>query len=212
MGGNSTRSAGCLDSYANFRTAHVGPQITGGMLCQSWAGQWTKGGTSEYDIAAGGKVKKLATGYTKHYKAGELATVETGLGASGTGKKGAVLAWAQLPGSSGSSAVGVPQTLPGTRTLYLSAADGVQWMLDFEQYGAAGRRRLPDPRRLLHDRRHRRPSRRARRYARRSTRRSSARGSAGSHGIYRDGATCLRPAADVRRRQGARGRVGLRPR
>lgn len=36
-------------------------------------------------MIVGGKVKQLATGYTKHYKASELAAVKTGLGASSSG-------------------------------------------------------------------------------------------------------------------------------
>jgi hypothetical protein len=101
------------------------------------------GGTAQYATAAGGKVEKLATGYTKHWRKGELATVKTGLGAAGTAKKGAVFAWAELPGSSGSPAVGVPQPVPGKRTLYLSAANGVTWLLDFEQYGAEDEEGFP---------------------------------------------------------------------
>ncbi|MCX4237372.1 S8 family serine peptidase [Streptomyces sp. NPDC020707] len=123
-----------LDSYANFRTAHAGPQVTDGTLYQDWAGLWTKP-AEEYDTLAGGKVKQLATGYTKHYKASELATVKTGLGASSSGKKGAIFAEGKLPGSPGYFPTGIQQTLPGTRTLHLSTAGGVKWKLDFEQHG-----------------------------------------------------------------------------
>ncbi|MFF3712869.1 S8 family peptidase [Streptomyces phaeochromogenes] len=123
-----------LDSYANFRTAHAGPQITDGSLYQQWGGHWTKP-AAEYDTLAGGKVKQLATGYTKHYKASELATVKTGLGASSSGKKGVIYAWGELPGSTSTFAPGVQQTLPGTRTLRLSTAGGAKWKLDFEQHG-----------------------------------------------------------------------------
>ncbi|MEU6027292.1 S8 family peptidase [Streptomyces tauricus] len=133
--GNSSYSFGWwLDSYTNFRAAHAGPQITDGTLYQQWDGHWAKP-AEEYDTTAGGKVKQLATGYTKHYKASELATVKTGLGASASGKKGAINAWGSLPGSSGSSAIGIQQTLPGTRTVHLSTAGGVKWNLDFEQHG-----------------------------------------------------------------------------
>ncbi|MGW6016354.1 peptidase S8, partial [Streptomyces sp. NPDC055210] len=133
--GNSSYGFGWwLDSYDNFRSAHAGPQITDGTLYQQWDGHWAKP-AEEYDTTAGAKVKQLATGYTKHYKASELATVKTGLGASASGKKGALTAWGSLPGSSGSSAISVPQTLPGTRTVHLSTAGGVKWNLDFEQHG-----------------------------------------------------------------------------
>ncbi|WP_328494316.1 S8 family peptidase [Streptomyces sp. NBC_00414] len=133
--GNGSYSFGWwLDTYTNFRAAHAGPQITDGTLYQQWDGHWAKP-AEEYDTTAGAKVKQLATGYTKHYKASELATVKTGLGASSSGKKGAITAWGSLPGSSGSSAIGIQQTLPGTRTVHLSTAGGVKWNLDFEQHG-----------------------------------------------------------------------------
>ncbi|MFF1453298.1 S8 family serine peptidase [Streptomyces sp. NPDC058274] len=134
--GNGSYSYGWwLDSYENFHTAHLGPQITDGSLSQQWDAHWTKGDDAQYDTTAAAKVKQLATGYTKHYKANELATVKTGLGGSTSGKKGAVTAFGWLPGSSGSSAISIPQALPGTRTLHLSTGGGVKWSIDFEQYG-----------------------------------------------------------------------------
>ncbi|WRZ35522.1 S8 family serine peptidase [Streptomyces phaeochromogenes] len=131
-----------LDSYANFRTAHAGPQITDGTLYQQWGGHWVKP-AAEYDTLAGGKLKQLATGYTKHYKASELATVKTGLGASSSGKKGVIYAWGELPGSTSTFAPGVQQKLPGTRTLRLSTAGGVKWKLDFEQHGGLDENGFP---------------------------------------------------------------------
>ncbi|MBA2949048.1 S8 family peptidase [Streptomyces himalayensis] len=124
-----------LDSYANFGTRGLGPQITDGSLYQQWDGHWTKGATAEYDTKAGARVKQLATGYTKHYKKSELATVKVGLGASAKGKEGAVTAWGYLPDSSSGSAISFPQQLPSTRTLYLSTANKVKWTFDVEQYG-----------------------------------------------------------------------------
>ncbi|MGW0473943.1 S8 family peptidase [Streptomyces coeruleorubidus] len=124
-----------LDSYADLRTAHVGPQITDNSVTQQWDGHWSKGDKEQYDVTGGGKVKQLATGYTKHYKASELATVKAGLGAAAKGKKGAISAVGWLPWSSGASSIGIEQSLPGTRTLHLSTTGGVQWGLDFNQYG-----------------------------------------------------------------------------
>ncbi|MEV0690960.1 S8 family serine peptidase [Streptomyces sp. NPDC050388] len=124
-----------LDSYANFRSAHLGPQITDGSLTQQWDAHWSKGSKTQYSTVTGGKVKKLATGFTRTYKASELATVKVGLGAAASGKKGAVGAFGWLPGSYSASSIGIPQTLPGTRTLYLSTKGGVKWDLDFEQQG-----------------------------------------------------------------------------
>ncbi len=124
-----------LDSYKNFRTAHLGPQLPAGTLRQQWDGHWTKGANGQYDVTTGGPVTKLATGYTKHYKAADLATVKVRMGAAARGKKGSVDAVGWLPGSSSASSVSIPQTLPGTRTLHLSAKGGVRWQLEFAQNG-----------------------------------------------------------------------------
>ncbi|MHC3468141.1 S8 family peptidase [Streptomyces sp. 7R007] len=124
-----------LDSYDNFRTKGLGPQITDGSLTQSWDGHWTKGDDEEFDATTGGVVKQLATGYTKHWKASELATVKVGMGAAASNKTGAVSALGWLPVSSGASAIGIEQKLPGTRKLHLSTVNGVKWDLEFEQYG-----------------------------------------------------------------------------
>ncbi|MEU1848134.1 S8 family peptidase [Streptomyces sp. NPDC019990] len=134
-GDNSFGFGWWLDSFADIRTAHVGPQITDGSLTQQWDGHWSKGDKEEYNTVAGGPVKQLATGFTKHYKASDLATVKAGLGAAASGKKGAINAFGWMPGSSGASAIGIQQTLPGTRTLHLSATGGAEWQLDFTQYG-----------------------------------------------------------------------------
>ncbi|WP_316747782.1 S8 family serine peptidase [Streptomyces herbicida] len=122
-----------LDTYENFRTAGLGPQITDGSLYQQWDGHWIKGDNEQYDTVAGTHVKQLATGYTKHYKAGDLATVKANLGAAASGKKGSVNAVGWLPESSGGSSIGVPQAIPSTRTLHLSTQSGVKWGMDFEQ-------------------------------------------------------------------------------
>ncbi len=124
-----------LDSYEGFRTRHLGPRVTDGSLYQQWDGHWTKGSTEQYDTVAGGPVQQLATGYTRHYKKGDLATLKTGLGASVRGKQGAVSAVGMLPGGIGGSSLGIPRSLPGTRTLHLSTQAGVRWDVSFEQYG-----------------------------------------------------------------------------
>ncbi|MEU6663492.1 S8 family serine peptidase [Streptomyces sp. NPDC046821] len=124
-----------LDSYTNFRTAGLGPEASGIQLQQQWSGAWTKGADTEYDTVSGGTVKKLATGYTKHYKASDLATVKVGLGGAASNKTGALTAYGMLPVSDGGWAVAVDQKLPGTRTLHLSTGDKVKWGLDFSQNG-----------------------------------------------------------------------------
>ncbi|KDN79908.1 S8 family serine peptidase [Streptomyces sp. SudanB52_2052] len=142
-GDNSYGFGWWLESFGDIRTAHVGPQITDGSVTQQWDGHWSKGDKEEYDIVAGGPVKQLATGFTKHYKAGELATVKVGLGAAASGKKGAVSAVGWMPWSTGASSIGIPQTLPGTRTLHLSAQGGVEWQLEFAQYGGVDQDGFP---------------------------------------------------------------------
>ncbi len=122
-----------LESYDNFRSAHLGPQITDGSLFQQWDAHFSKGTKEQYNTVTGAKVKKLATGYTRHHKAGDLATVKVGMGAAASGKKGVVSAFGMLPQSGGASSFGYAQSLPGTRTLHLSATGGVKWDLDFEQ-------------------------------------------------------------------------------
>ncbi|MFI6339686.1 S8 family peptidase [Streptomyces sp. NPDC050535] len=122
-----------LGSFKDLRVAHVGPAITSG-LHQSWSGTWAKGAATEYDIFTGGKVTKLQGAKVKHYKASELSTVKVNLGASATGKSGAVLAYGELADDF-SSSVEVGQKLPGTRTLHLSTGDQVKWGLVFIQYG-----------------------------------------------------------------------------
>ncbi|MEU6122390.1 S8 family serine peptidase [Streptomyces sp. NPDC047123] len=124
-----------LDEFKNFRTGAVGPAPTGVDLTQQWAAVWTKGDNTEYDTLAGGPVKQLATGYTKHYKASELATVKAGLGAAASGKKGSLRAAGELPSTSSAWSISVPTKLPTTRTVYLSTADKVKWGLEFEQNG-----------------------------------------------------------------------------
>ncbi|MFJ5261230.1 S8 family peptidase [Streptomyces sp. NPDC088387] len=134
--GNNGASFGWwLDSYSNFHTAHIGPQITDGSLAQQWDAHWAKGADKQYSTTVGGKVKQLANGYTKHYKASELATVKVNAGAPARGKTGAVTAFGWLPESSGASAISPEQKLPGTRTLYLSTVSGAKWDLSFDQYG-----------------------------------------------------------------------------
>ncbi|MFD5496321.1 S8 family serine peptidase [Streptomyces sp. NPDC127091] len=131
-----TGSGWWLESYDNFRSAHLGPQFTGGSLTQQWDAHWSKGTKEQYSTTTGGKVKKLATGFTRAYKASELATVKVGMGSAASGKKkGAVGATGWLPGGFSASSVAIPQTLPGTRTLYLSTQGGVKWDLGFDQHG-----------------------------------------------------------------------------
>jgi subtilisin family serine protease len=122
-----------LESFQDLRVGHIGPAVSSG-LSQSWSGTWTKGENTEYDVFTGSKVTKLQGAHVKHYKASDLATVRTNLGAASSGKTGAVTAYGFLPADF-SFGTAVEQKLPGTRTLHVSTGDHVQWGLDFEQYG-----------------------------------------------------------------------------
>jgi subtilisin family serine protease len=120
-----------LDTFANLRMAHLGPEVTG--LSQTWNGQWTKGANAEYDVATTAKVKKIQGDKVRHFKASELATVKNNLGAAASGKSGGLATWGLFPEN---VVLGLPveQKLPGARTLYLSTSDKIQWSFDFEQY------------------------------------------------------------------------------
>ncbi|MEU9454885.1 S8 family peptidase [Streptomyces sp. NPDC048277] len=121
-------------SFADIRVAHVGPPVD--HLAETWSGQWTKGANAEYDTAAAAPVKRI-TAYVRHYRASDFATLDIGLGASASGKTGAVALTGSVPNGYGFMSAGadaVPQKLPGTRTYHVSAVDGVQWRPDFYQY------------------------------------------------------------------------------
>lgn len=132
-----------LGSYKNFRTAALGPRPASGTLFQQWDGHWSKGQTQEYATVSGGPVRQFATGYTKHYKAADLATVKARLGAAASGKTGSVGALGSLPGSSSGSSISLQRKLPATHTLHLSARGGVRWQLEFEQDGGVDQDGFP---------------------------------------------------------------------
>ncbi|WP_411082004.1 S8 family peptidase [Streptomyces sp. cmx-18-6] len=117
-----------------LRTAHIGPKITDGSVRQYWAGRWDKGASSEYNIATGGPVQQLATGYSRKYTAGQFATLKVGLGVGAVKNKvGLLLAWPELPGGHTLHGEPTAQKLPGTRTVKVSTTDKVRWGLEFAQ-------------------------------------------------------------------------------
>ncbi|MFI0931396.1 S8 family peptidase [Streptomyces sp. NPDC021019] len=124
-----------VDSPAGLRTLHVGPRITDGSLAQHWSGTWTKGASTEYDIAVGGRVERLATGYSRKFTAGQLAKVKVAMGSAASKKKGTVTAFPYLPTHDSGWSHASEQRLPGTRTLYVSTADKVAWSFGFDQLG-----------------------------------------------------------------------------
>ncbi|MFE6852622.1 peptidase S8, partial [Streptomyces sp. NPDC057674] len=124
-----------LRSFAGFRTAHLGPAVTDGSLLQTWDAHFLKDATSQYSVAFGGRTTKVSTGYTKHVKANELATLKVGLGASAPGKSALVSPFARIPGAPEGNGFSDLQPAPGTRTFYVSTADDVEWVTKFTQAG-----------------------------------------------------------------------------
>ncbi|MFJ2788928.1 MULTISPECIES: S8 family peptidase [unclassified Streptomyces] len=135
-GGNWLANSYSLESFTGLRTAHIGPEITDGSLSQTWSTQWKKPSGEEYRTVSGGKANRFATGYTKHFAAGEFATVRVGLGGSVKGKRGDL----SLTGTTGVSEVGppdsAPEPLPASRTLLLSTAEKATWNMHYRQYGS----------------------------------------------------------------------------
>ncbi|MEV7618051.1 S8 family serine peptidase [Streptomyces sp. NPDC089799] len=132
-----------LDSYAPLRTRSLGPDAAPGTLSQQWDAHWRDGDDEEYHAALGGTVKRLATGYTRHLKASDLATVVVEQGASAPGKKGAAYATGWIPGGSGGSSLSSQRPLPATVTMHLSAVDGAKWDLGAFQSGGADENGFP---------------------------------------------------------------------
>ncbi|WP_328551368.1 S8 family peptidase [Streptomyces sp. NBC_00358] len=124
-----------LRGFTGFRTAHMGPAVTDGSLLQTWDAHFLKGATTQYSVAYGGGTEKVATGYTKHVKADELATLKVGIGASAAGKTALVSPYAHLPGAPEGNGFSAPQAAPGTRTFHVSTADGVKWLTRMDQLG-----------------------------------------------------------------------------
>ncbi|WP_407837108.1 S8 family serine peptidase [Streptomyces sp. DSM 116496] len=122
-----------LDSLTGFRTRQLGPDPAAGTLRQQWDVHWQDGASAEYHAALGGPVRNLATGYTRHLKPRDLATLVVGQGASAPGKEGSVIAMGALPGSRSGSSMSVSRPLPTTATLYVSTLDGVTWDLLYSQ-------------------------------------------------------------------------------
>ncbi|WP_261719295.1 S8 family peptidase [Streptomyces sp. FZ201] len=120
-----------LDSFADIRMAHLGGEVSG--LQQTWSGQWTAGSKAEYDVATTAAVKKIKGDKVRHFKASELGTVKAGLGAAASGKTGGVRPVGFFPQDMTIGNV-IEQKLPGTRTLYVSTSDKIQWTFEFEQY------------------------------------------------------------------------------
>lgn len=132
-----------LDNFTGFRTAHLGPAITDGSLLQTWDAHFAKDATTQYAVAFGGRTSKVATGYTKHVKANELATLKVALGASAPGKTTLVFPYPRLPGAPEGNSFSPFQAAPGIRTFLVSTGDGVSWLTRFNQFGEPDERGYP---------------------------------------------------------------------
>ncbi|WP_324605134.1 S8 family serine peptidase [Streptomyces sp. NRRL S-87] len=138
VGGTTYASGWWLPSYDRLRTRGQGPgPAAGSTLFQRWDTHWTDG-DDEYHATLGGPVRRTATGYTRHLKAADLATVLVEQGASAPGKQGVVQAVGRLPGSAPGSSLTSWREVPTTVRLFLSALDGATWELSATQYGTAG--------------------------------------------------------------------------
>ncbi|MFD6935060.1 S8 family serine peptidase [Streptomyces goshikiensis] len=132
-----------LDSLTGFRTRQIGPAPAAGTLSQQWDVHWRDGASAEYHAVLGGPVGALATGYTRHLKARDLAVLTVEQGGSAPGKEGALTALGNLPGSSSATSLSIRRPLPATATVYVSTLDQVKWDLSFTQSGGQDENGFP---------------------------------------------------------------------
>ncbi|GAA3082670.1 hypothetical protein GCM10020254_28840 [Streptomyces goshikiensis] len=132
-----------LDSLTGFRTRQLGPAPAAGTLSQQWDVHWRDGASAEYHAVLGGPVRALATGYTRHLKARDLAVLTVAQGGSAPGKEGALTALGNLPGSSSATSLSIRRPLPTTATVYVSTLDQVKWDLSFTQSGGQDENGFP---------------------------------------------------------------------
>ncbi|MET8690158.1 S8 family peptidase [Streptomyces sp. NPDC004732] len=121
-------------TFKGLRTAHLGPEVPEG-FSEQWLGTWTKGAGTRYDMLVGGMVKKLSTGYTKHLKRADFATVKVRSGASAPGRSGSLAVAGYLPEAGGISHIFDPEKLPRTTTVHATALGATKWGIGFDQYG-----------------------------------------------------------------------------
>ncbi|MEV7617765.1 S8 family serine peptidase [Streptomyces sp. NPDC089799] len=123
-----------LTSYAHLRTRGQGPEpVAGTTLFQQWDTHW-RAEDGGYHAALGGPVRHLGTGYTRHLKDSDLATLLVTHGGSAGGKEGALRAVGRLPGGGNENASFSWGTVPNTVKWRLSAVDGAKWELSATQY------------------------------------------------------------------------------
>ncbi|MFJ6697965.1 S8 family peptidase [Streptomyces sp. NPDC091272] len=124
-----------LASYQNFRSAHLGPEITDGSLTQLWDADFSVGEDTQYALVYAGRATRLATGFTKHETRRGLARVNVGIGEAVPGKD----AWLAPIGDFKDGLLGFSsgRTLPApsAQHLYLSTSDEARWSLSMQQLG-----------------------------------------------------------------------------
>ncbi len=124
-----------LDSFAKFRTAHLGPAVPAGELTQKFTSSFQRAGNGPtYHVAYGGSVTKAPTGFVRHAKPADLAKITAKLGAPAPKKTGALYVLPVI-GNSGSWVVGIPAKLPHTATIYVNGK-GPRWAVGLEQHSA----------------------------------------------------------------------------
>ncbi|GLF94881.1 S8 family peptidase [Streptomyces yaizuensis] len=139
-GGNPDRDllfGGHLESFALSRFAHLGPRVGDGTLVQSWHGEWERGSGTAYHIATGGRVDRVATGFTRKFALRDLAKVRAGLGAPGASRHGMLILSGWADGVRGSLGPMTDVRLGGVRTLYVSGSRA-RWDTHFEQFRDPG--------------------------------------------------------------------------
>ncbi|MGW1617041.1 S8 family peptidase [Streptomyces sp. NPDC002285] len=121
------------NDFTGYRTAHLGPALPAGSTAfQQFSGVWEKG-TSEYHLAYGTKGPKVATGFVRQPKAGDLARHTIQLGSPLTGRTGLLTTFPTIDGRPAGFVVANAYQLPTTRTLYTNTSD-VTWRFDLDQF------------------------------------------------------------------------------
>ncbi|MFD3451731.1 S8 family serine peptidase [Streptomyces sp. NPDC058691] len=118
-------------TMTDFRTAHIGPELTASQFQASVSGVFEHG--SKLFNVAYGRTKSFYTGYTKTVPSSDLAKINTTAGAPAAKKYGLLFSMPRV-NDSFAIATGVPAKLPYTKTVYLNAT-GMTWMQSFAQFG-----------------------------------------------------------------------------
>ncbi|MER6916028.1 S8 family serine peptidase [Streptomyces sp. NPDC000594] len=136
-GERNTLTGYFLGSFDDIRIAQLGPEQPAGVtLKHGFHGQWERA-AAQYNAAAGGPVKKLFSGYSKTFKAGDFAEVPLTAAASVKGKQGIGNVLSVVAGSGFTADHAI--RLPGSRTHYLATSGKAnRWIVGMGQYNALG--------------------------------------------------------------------------